>query len=84
MDEGFRKGINCGLLLLGAMALGAVVVLLNHESQVRFLLYVERGYCQGRDWEWADPGEIGQPRLMSVPQPRDLHTGEVMWTPLLG
>mgnify|MGYP001574822618 CR=1 FL=1 len=84
MDPGYKKGINYALLLLGAMVIGGLVVLLNHEKQVRFLLYVERGYQQGCDWEWADPGDLGQPRLMSVPQPRDLHTGEIMWTPLLG
>lgn len=82
MGIGKALSLTCGMIALASLA--GVLVLMRHEDQVRFWLRVDRGYIQGRDWVWAHPRDLGQSLFFSVPQPRDLHTGEILWTPLLG
>jgi hypothetical protein len=75
-------GVCLGLALVGLV--GWAIVLKNHEEQVRFMRYIQFGECPGRDWVWAHPHEYGASLLFSVPQPKSVHTGEILWTPLLG
>ena len=59
-----------------------MAILIRHENRVR-AGYRARCMFQGVDWEWAHPNEYGASLLFSVPQPRNLRTGAIEWTPLL-
>ncbi len=78
------KGWNKILLpLLGGMGVW-LVLLIRHEGRVRQMMRDCGLPCQGLDWEWVNPPDIGQNTLFSIPYPRNLRTGEVIAVPFMG
>jgi hypothetical protein len=73
-----------GCFLVGGALAAWVLVLLRHEDQVKFMHFVQTGEKFGCDWTWADPREMGQSLLFSVPAVKSLRTGEITEYPLMG
>jgi len=61
-----------------------LAILLQHEEQVKFMHYVQTGERFGCDWTWANPSELGQSLLFSVPAVKNLRTGRITQYPLMG
>lgn len=78
------KPITAIALGIAAAALGWIVILKNHEEQVKFWHYIETGERFGCEAEWASPGETGQSWLFSVPWIKSRVTGKIHEYPLMG
>ena len=78
------KNMANACLLIGAGLFTWLAVLSRHEEQVKFMHYVQTGEKFGCDWTWANPVELGDSLLFSVPAVKSLRTGEVTRYPLMG